>query len=168
MSWLRSTVRPQENRKATLLLSHHQYFTAFGDHGYTRPAKQLREFFRHQEIIWIWGHEHRLAIYDRFTKDGGLTVFGRCLGNGGMPVDVDAPDAGKAPVRYYDARCHWLDDGTPVGQNGYANVVVDRDTLWIEYRDIDDNLLLTETFIPQAGGRLRHTVDDSAGILRKV
>jgi hypothetical protein len=46
--------------------------------------------------------------------------------------------------------------------------VVERDTLRIDYRNIDDNLLLAETFIPQAGGHLSHTVDDSAGILRKL
>jgi hypothetical protein len=51
---------PKANPKATLLLSHHQYFTAFKDHAYTKPAKQLVEFFQGQDVVWIWGHEHRL------------------------------------------------------------------------------------------------------------
>jgi hypothetical protein len=168
LSWLRTTIKPQENRKATLLLSHHQYFTAFPDHDYTKPAKQLVEFFQGQELIWIWGHEHRLAIYDRFGKDGGITVFGRCLGHGGMPVDLGAPDPGKAPLRYYDPRSHKLDDGTAVGQNGYVNVTIEQAALKLEYRDIDNTLLLIETFTPGAGGALDYTVSDPAGILKKL
>src|SRR5581483_5898249 len=41
MDWLRNTVQPASKRKATVLLSHHQYYTAFPDLAYTKPAKQL-------------------------------------------------------------------------------------------------------------------------------
>jgi hypothetical protein len=168
LSWLRSTVKPQEKPKATLLLSHHEYFTAFSDYDYTKPAKQLMEFFRSQEVIWIWGHEHRLAIYDKFSKDGGITVYGRCLGHGGMPVDLSPPDRQKAPLRYYDPRSHQLDDGTAVGQNGYANITIEQATLTLEYRDIDNNQLLIETFTPSASGTLHYTVNDPTGMLKKL
>jgi Calcineurin-like phosphoesterase len=167
LSWLRDTVKPHENPKATLLLSHHEYFTAFSDYDYVKPAKQLMEFFEGQEIVWIWGHEHRLAIYDTFSKKGGITVFGRCVGHSGMPVEVSPPNLKKAPLRYYDARTHQL-EGTPVGQNGFANVTLDQATLTLEYRDIDNNQLLIETFTPGAGGTLVYTVTDPTHLLTKV
>ena len=126
------------------------------------------EFFRSQEVIWIWGHEHRLAIYDKFSKDGGITVYGRCLGHGGMPVDLSPPDRQKAPLRYYDPRSHQLDDGTAVGQNGYANITIEQATLTLEYRDIDNNQLLIETFTPSASGTLHYTVNDPTGMLKKL
>ncbi|HWB87436.1 MAG TPA: metallophosphoesterase [Bryobacteraceae bacterium] len=168
LDWLRTVVKPQQNRKATLLLSHHQYFTAFSDHDYTKPAKQLVEFFKDQEVVWIWGHEHRIAIYDKFSKDGGITAYGRCLGHGGMPVEITEPNLQKAPLRYYDQRSHQLDDGTPVGQNGYLNVTIQGGTMTLEYRDIDDKQLLVETFTAGAGGSLQYAVNDQAGILKKV
>jgi hypothetical protein len=121
---LRDTVKPQQNRKATLLLSHHEYFTAFSDHDYTKPAKQLMEFFKGQEVVWIWGHEHRLGIYEKFGKDGGITVFGRCLGHGGTPVDLCTPISRRPRCKYYDPRSQKLDDGTDVGQNGYMNITI--------------------------------------------
>ena len=42
LDWLRTNVRPRERPKTTLLLSHHQYFSAFPDEVYARPAEQLR------------------------------------------------------------------------------------------------------------------------------
>ena len=80
---------------------------------------------------------------DRFSRDGGITVFGRCLGHGGMPVDLGTPDPRKAP-RYYDLRSHKLDDGTPVGQNGYVNVTIKQAALQLEYRDIDNTYCLSD------------------------
>ena len=168
MTWLRNVVRPHapERRKPTLLLSHHQYFTAFEDHAYTKPAKQLMEFFEDQDVVWLWGHEHRLGIYDRFAADGGITAFGRCLGHGGMPVDLGIPDASKAPLKLYDPRSHKLDNEVEVGQNGFVNVTIQQDVLTLDYRDIDNTQLLVETFRPGAKGTLDYGFTDPAGILK--
>ncbi len=51
IEWFRQVVRPREKRKPTLLLSHHQYFSAFPDLSYHKPAKQLAEFLQGQEIV---------------------------------------------------------------------------------------------------------------------
>jgi len=168
LQWLRDVVKPQGNRKATLLLSHHQYFTAFPDHAYAKPAKQLMEFFAGQEVVWLWGHEHRMGIYGKFNLSGGITAYGRCVGHGGMPVDLGTPDPGKAPLQYYDPRRHALDDGTMAGTNGYVVASIQRETLTLEYRDIDDTQLLVETFTADAAGSFRYGVQDPAGILMKV
>jgi hypothetical protein len=54
---------------------------------YPKPAKQLAEFF-FGPALWFWGHEHRMAINEEFGIDGGIRAFGRCVGHGGMPVDL--------------------------------------------------------------------------------
>ncbi len=155
IKWLREEVKPMENLKATLLLSHHQYFTAFSDLSYSKPARQLREFFPTQEVVWIWGHEHRMAIYDKYKTDGGITAYGRCLGHGGMPVEMGQPVRRKVPLLYYDERTHYL-AGTKVGVNGFVNILLDDSILRLDYRDISNKSLLVEEFTHIGKGCLSH------------
>jgi hypothetical protein len=164
IAWLRDVVKPQNNIKPTLLLSHHQYYTAFKDESFTLPAKQLTEFFPAQELVWIWGHEHRMAIYNTFAlqSGGGLRAYGRCLGHGGMPVEVsDAKsfDTSKAPLAYYDASTHTLNDGTPVGRNGFAILTLDGYTLTVDYRDLDNGPMFVERFVGKPDGSLQYSFD---------
>ena len=39
-------------------------------------------------MLWLWGHEHRLAIYREAAKEeeGDVTSYGRRIG--GMPVEL--------------------------------------------------------------------------------
>jgi predicted phosphodiesterase len=166
LDWLRGQVQPKARPKATLLLSHHQYFTAFADHTYPKPAKQLMEFFADQEVVWIWGHEHRIGIYGRHSANGGITVYGRCAGHGGMPVDLGVPDGRKAPLQLYDPRSHLLPGGAPVGENGFVMATIQDQTLTLEYRDIHSNQLLVEEFTPGANGALIRRLVSEAGILK--
>jgi hypothetical protein len=80
----------------TILLSHHQLFSAFSRIGAANPAgkpvpynPRLLETFNSfakvakQIAAWFWGHEHTLSIYE----DGCLGLArGRCLGHGAIPV----------------------------------------------------------------------------------
>lgn len=166
IDWLKTEVRPQERPKATLLLSHHQCFTAFTDKAYTKAAKQLAGFFKGQEVVWLWGHEHRLGIYDRHAADGGMTMYGRCLGHGGMPVDLGTPDPKKAPLLWYDSRSHPLPGGDPVGENGFVTATIEDRALTLEYRDVANNQMLVEEFTPAANGALSYRVVRNSGILR--
>ncbi len=101
LDWLCRRVAEFEGR--TILLSHHQLFSAFspigpaqadGKRSATNP-KLAAAFARLNAdgkiAAWFWGHEHNLCIYDAF---GGLTR-GRCIGHGAVPVfandDVYAP-----------------------------------------------------------------------------
>lgn len=160
LSWLKNTVNPQANPKPTLILSHHEYYSAYKDKDYTRPARQLREYFGDQQVVWLWGHEHRLAIYRMHAKDGGVNAFGRCIGHGGMPVERGIPDTGKAPIEFYDTRPHGIENTDKPGRNGFVIVQIDGDALTIDYRDIDDTPLLVETFTPGAAGTLNRTFQD--------
>jgi len=165
--WLR-TLDLQKNIKPTLVLSHHQYYTAFPGEGcYTVPAKQLAEFFPSQEIVWMWGHEHRMSIYDKFSlaAGGNLKAYGRCVGHGGMPVEVSTPigkgafDRSKAPLTFYDPSTHSLADGTPVGRNGFVMMTIDACTLTFDYRDLNNAPMFVERFVGHTDGTFDYSCD---------
>jgi Calcineurin-like phosphoesterase len=86
----------------TILLSHHQLFSAFSQigkrdaNGNLHPCNQnlLESYNRFKDAgpariaAWFWGHEHNLCIYKPYA---GLQ-FGRCIGHGAIPVfDTDRP-----------------------------------------------------------------------------
>jgi hypothetical protein len=168
ITWLRETVRPAGDPKATLLLSHHQYCTAFSDNAYSKPAEQLSEFFRGQDVVWIWGHEHRLGIYEKFSALGGVSAYGRSVGHSGMPVLLETPDPQKAPIELYDSRSHALDDGSQVGENGYVILSIAGAVLTLDYRDLSNAQLLAESFTAGAGGALTRAIIKNPGILTPV
>jgi hypothetical protein len=79
----------------TVLLSHHQLFSAFSQIGKLSADGKLRAYnpqlqATYDELsrigrgiaAWFWGHEHNLCIYAPY---GGLKR-GRCLGHGAIPV----------------------------------------------------------------------------------
>ncbi len=156
LEWLRVNVRPHDRRKATILLSHHQYYCAFPDEMFPRPAEQLAEFFRGQDIVWLWGHEHRLAVYDLYSSDGNIRCFGRCVGHGGMPVETTKPIHNDVPLRFHDARTDYpIGHGDTAGWNGFANLTFSGTKLTIDYRDIKNDSLYTETFTATPDGSVQ-------------
>jgi hypothetical protein len=95
--WLAERIREFKGR--TILLSHHQLFSAFAQIG--KPAadgaltpynpKLLNSFKVFTAAAdqgggsiaaWFWGHEHTLSIYGPYR---GLDK-GRCIGHGAVPV----------------------------------------------------------------------------------
>jgi hypothetical protein len=185
LDWLQTVIDPVHNRKPTVLLSHHQWFSGFNDGSYDEPADQIAPFLLNQEIVWLWGHEHRLAIYNKYASpDNHLTAYGRCVGHGGMPIEM--PDAaypngqGSQTVEYWDGaidvhpeRFRKLGDGTIVGKNGYVQMVITGPTLSLEYLDADGvTSLLKESFIPGGGvawdGTLVRTVVSDPQILNHM
>jgi hypothetical protein len=162
LDWLRTTVKLQESSRGLVMMGHHQYYSAF-ESGFPRPARQLAEFIR-RPVLWFWGHEHRMAVYGKGSA-GGIEAFGRCLGHGGMPVDIGVPPkAGQAPLVLYDEREYTRLDGTPVGFNGIANLTFRGDRLTVQYRGIDDQLLLTEEWRTHdgvlTGSRIERGLED--------
>ena len=90
----------------TILLSHHQLFTAFapiGAAGSRAPELQaynprLLETFEaalraDKVMAWFWGHEHNLCIYEPY----GPLARGRCIGHGAIPVLCDDDPYGASP-----------------------------------------------------------------------
>ena len=92
-AWLEE--RTREFPGKTILLSHHQLFSAFsqigkpGSDGKLLPYNPnllslLRRLRRTGKQIpaWFWGHEHNLCIYKRYMD----LDYGRCIGHGAIPV----------------------------------------------------------------------------------
>jgi hypothetical protein len=148
VEWLRRTVDLEHSNRALVVLCHHQYYSAF-ERGYSEPARQLTEFVK-RPVLWFWGHEHRMAVYGKFAA-GGIEAFGRCVGHGGMPVDIGHAPKSDAPLVMYDDRQYTVLEGAPVGVNGIARLTFRGESLQIEYRDIEDRLLLTEEWRSKDG-----------------
>lgn len=164
LNWLRINVKPQENKKPTLLLSHHQYYSVY-EEAYERPAEQLKEFFSGQDLVWIWGHEHRLSIYDNHApNENSIKCYGRCLGHGGMPVPPEAKGKtypllfldprGQDPPPEGDDRRYRISKKSYAGWNGFLNITLAGDSMTLDYRDVEDKLLLKESFVESPGGSI--------------
>ncbi len=52
---------------------------------------------------WYWGHEHQCVIYDRHA---GYKMYGRCLGNGGIP-EPRKPEVMAAPTERQVGATMW-------------------------------------------------------------
>jgi Calcineurin-like phosphoesterase len=157
LNWLENVVRPKSFSGAIILLSHHQYFSAF-DRGYDRPAKQLARVIGDRTVLWFWGHEHRFAVYGRYGDAGQVQAYGRCLGHGGMPVSRGVPNATSAtPLVVYDDREYELLETTSIGFNGFANLTFIGKSLKVEYYSLASplpkgrSLLITETWEARNG-----------------
>ncbi len=98
-------------------------------------------------MIWFWGHEHKLAIYDQYAVPGGISCYGRCIGHGGMPVERGAaPDIDECRWLAWDNRRYENGEKINAGFNGHANLVLDGPAMNVEYRDLHGELLFTETW----------------------
>jgi Calcineurin-like phosphoesterase len=159
MTWLGEDLRLDDpaDRRGLVLLSHHQYFSAFDD-WYPRPAQQLARFIR-RPVLWFWGHEHRLALYACHAFEGGIEAYGRCVGHGGMPVDLPArgefPRHPECPPTFADNRRFANDEGLDVGYNGFASLVFDGPRLAVDYVDVDGDSIWKEAWMVEPTGELR-------------
>ena len=143
LAWLKSSVIPDGDKRGLILLSHHGPHSAF-ESWYQIPAQQLAKLI-HRPVIWFWGHEHRLAIYDKFSVKDGVEAHGRCIGHGGMPVARGAsPDISDCRWLAWDNRRYPTEEKVDVGYNGYANLSFNGPALHIAYYDLNQSRLLTE------------------------
>src|SRR5262249_35655520 len=86
-NWHLEKIQQAGGRK-TVLLSHHQLFSAYEPIGGEAVNPNLLATFKDclgNVAIWFWGHEHRLDIYAPYL---GLQR-GRCLGCSAIPVFVE-------------------------------------------------------------------------------
>jgi Calcineurin-like phosphoesterase len=143
MKWLESTVNPGGDHRGLILISHHGGHSSFGE-WYQIPSRQLASLVR-RPVIWFWGHEHKLAIYDQYAVTGSISCYGRCIGHGGMPVERGSwPDIDACRWLAWDNRRYENGENINAGYNGFVNLVLDGPSMGIEYRDLRGELLLTE------------------------
>lgn len=147
MEWLDKEVFAKDTGQGIILLSHHQPWTAFDyEKGYPAAARQLWEFI-HRPVLWFWGHEHKMILYDKFSVKGSIEAYGRCIGHGGMPINICyAPNAKKAPWQVYDMRSYPNSEGLHVGFNGHAELEFTERTLGVTYKDLNGKFLLSESW----------------------
>ncbi len=141
LKWLREDAKLGADKRGIVLLSHHQYYSAFEDQ-YTLPARQLARFIS-RPVLWFWGHEHRLAIYGKFGMDGSVQAYGRCIGNGGFPVSQPVTNP-QPPLVLYDDRLYKVVDGMELGFNGFVKLTFAENRMSIDYRDVENRKLMEE------------------------
>jgi hypothetical protein len=144
LAWIEQVVKPDADGRGLILLTHHGCSSAFGE-WYQIPATQLAPVI-HRPVIWFWGHEHKLTIYDRYSVRNGIPAYGRCIGHGGMPVERGKMPDLDCPWLAWDNRRYRNDEKIDVGFNGHANLSFDGPEMRAEYRDLNGALLFTETW----------------------
>lgn len=164
LDWLSNIVKVKDDKRGIIILTHHQYISSFEDESdYFTPAIQLSKIIDNEQfdrnIIWIWGHEHKFSIYGKFKCKGGVSAYGRCVGHGGMPIDLEKDnfniDSGKnKPLILYDKRKRKMQGGYSLGYNGFALLKLKNEKLVIEYRDIENDLIVSETWVVADDGNI--------------
>lgn len=171
LKWLRHTIDARQpeviRNKGILLLTHHQPISAF-EMAFQKQVRQLKKlkFLEGREFVWLYGHEHRLTIYNLQHFGRSLRAYPRCIGHGGMPVELTNLAKPDARIGFYDPRRHPIDYKDPkrkVGYNGHVLLEIDGATLKIEYRDIDDSILLKESFANDGSGALKYAFTKPTG-----
>ena len=97
-----------------------------------------------------------MAIYEEARMEGGVTAYGRCIGHGGMPVDLPP----KAPlhefaVEFVDDRLYPNDENLVVGYNGFAKMTLRDGELRLDYVDVRGTRVFSETWTVDQGKLVR-------------
>jgi len=148
IEWLKTVVKIQDDmHRGLVLLSHHQYYSAF-EENYTRPAAQLSSLIN-RPVLWFWGHEHRMVGY-HLQGPKNIQAHGRCVGHGGMPVERSEKSPNREMVLFADNRVYSRQDN--FGWNGYVTLDFDDANLTVRYFDIasinggENKLLIQENW----------------------
>jgi len=146
INWLRA--RPIDEKKSVIVMTHHQPISAF-DTAYPTPAKQLAEFVK-RPFIWIWGHEHRMAVYDFCASPGGVNMYGFCCGHGGMPVELKSP-SGSPRVLFTDMRPYAAAKDMKVGLNGYMDLCFSGNEVKVNFFTLAGTSVCQDVFMNHEG-----------------
>jgi predicted phosphodiesterase len=152
LAWLTDKIHNAGGRR-TVLLSHHQLFSAFEDFAggsvNTHLLSQVQALLPFVDV-WLWGHEHNQTVYERF-----LNVLGRCIGHGAFPIGISETGPPKFPDVPMVPDIE-LGHGDAFMNHGYAVIDLDGDSAAISYfQDTDeDDALYVETLskAQSAGG----------------
>lgn len=174
--WLEQTVRLNDDNRGLIILSHHQCFSAFEDE-FPNPGKYISSLIKPgRDILWLWGHEHWFSVYGPNKLENGSNVFARCVGNSGMPVEINKKKELKAPkgknpsdpvnrnLTLYDCRQREILDGeVALGYNGFVMMHLEGNKLTINYMDDNDKQEQSRKILQEDW-----TIDISSGKLTGV
>src|ERR1051326_301971 len=150
--------RIQEFPGRTILLSHHQLFSAFSqigprdsflNHPYNpyllASCTRFNAAAPGRIAAWFWGHEHNLCIYQPTAE----LKAGRCIGHGAIPVfaatkPYDVPDGLHNPPQLIDNT--QLPINGDCYANGYVMIAFNGATAQVDYfQGAADKPAYTET-----------------------
>jgi len=149
VAWLNDKIATAGGRR-TVLLSHHQLFTANEDIGgqsvNVRLQGQVGSILPKVDV-WFWGHEHNQVIYKNWQG-----VLARCLGHGAYPVGIDEIPANPR----FDVPMEnvFLHKGDAFHSHGYAVMDLDGPAARVSYyqdSDPEDQPMFVESFGAAAG-----------------
>jgi predicted phosphodiesterase len=177
IDWLQGVLSDDlDDPRAIIFLSHHQYISALDGRGdYPKPGRQIAELLQSKrQVLWIYGHEHRLAVYESQERAGAekLTVYGRAVGIGSEADTIDLSEKRKRTKlqeRARDKKLEYADnrsrrDDPEAGHPGWAELSFHDSSLHIEYHTVDPErgtkeIVLKESFEAHAGDVIRKQVD---------
>jgi hypothetical protein len=142
-SWVQQVL--DANGQKTVLLSHHQLFSAYEDGpdlGKVLGQKVAPVLSKKRIHTWFWGHEHRFIIYEPTVN----VQNARLIGHGGVPVYMThkADDTYIKPAVYEDRRFiasgleHWA-------MFGFAILDFDGPKMTVKYVDETGTTIKDET-----------------------
>jgi hypothetical protein len=137
LEWVKRRLDQAGDRR-TVLLSHHQLFSAFED---IPPGQAVNDKLNAQIgpllpqiAIWLWGHEHNLVLYKK-----QMGILARCVGHGAFPVGLaEVPSQPSHPeIALEDFR---LQAGDAMYAHGYAIMELQGTKATISYyQDSDED-----------------------------
>jgi hypothetical protein len=146
IDWLVNVVdigNPEDTR-GIIFMTHHQVESAFEQPYLATPTQIAALMPPGRTVVWLWGHEHRLAFYEKFSLPNStvpLNIYGRCIGNSGFPSSIGGipPRAKESGLMAYDDRVYDIESGfftTQVGYNGFIRLTLQQNTAEIVYSSI--------------------------------
>jgi hypothetical protein len=169
MDWLYNDLKlnDKNDKRGLLILSHHQYITAFKDEGeYLVPAEQLAKLIgKDRPVVWLWGHEHKFSVFEKAQAGDGIAAYGRCIGHGGMPIELNTSTFNRSESTHGNSKLVMVDtrakdgtDGHPLGYNGYAMISIKEKELEIAYFDVEGKLFSESWIVDLQSGIIKGSI----------
>jgi hypothetical protein len=127
------------NGRGTILMTHHQPFSAYESVDPTLAQTVRTALGGHHVEGWLWGHEHRCAVYDKdivATNYNADANYAAIIGHGGVPqlMPDQTPDEVRKAVCWELADYYQVaDDHWALG--GFAVLTFNDEELEIQYYD---------------------------------
>jgi hypothetical protein len=135
--WLSGRVAGASGTRGTILMTHHQPFSAYTTVNTPLAGTVGTALGDHRVEAWLWGHEHRCAVYDPdivasdYKIAAGYTAI---VGHGGVPLLMPAPEHVERAVRWQLADYYRVQDDR-WGLGGFAVLSFDGPRVEVQYYD---------------------------------
>jgi hypothetical protein len=105
-------------------------------------------------------------MYEKVQLNSGITAYGRCIGHGGMPVELTSSSFNRCEGQLGASKLVMVDDrmqpGThahPLGYNGYVVLSLKEERLEIGYFDVQGKLFSESWLADIRTGNITGSID---------